>query len=82
MKDVILDPELWESLEAGTAALLDQWFVAEGDHVHRGQALARAVLVKSSLEVIAPAEGTVEQILVPAGQNFGRGEVLARLIEV
>lgn len=71
MKDVILDPELWESLEAGTAALLDQWFVAEGDHVHRGRALARAVLVKSSLEVIAPAlarEG-------PAGWG---GQVLLR----
>ena len=81
MKDVVLDPGLWESIEAGTEALLDQWLVAEGDHVAAGQPIARAVLVKSSIDVPAPAAGTVEQLLVPAGQTFGRGAVLARIIE-
>ena len=33
MKDVVLDPGLWESIETCTEALLDEWLVAEGDHV-------------------------------------------------
>ena len=81
MKDIVLDPLLWESVEAGTEALLDQWLVAEGDHVVAGQPLARAVLVKSSIEVPSPAAGVVEQVLVPAGQTFARAAVLGRIID-
>ncbi len=81
MKDIVLDPLLWESVEAGTEALLDQWLVAEGDHVVAGQPLARAVLVKSSIEVPSPAAGVLEQVLVPVGQTFARAAVLGRIID-
>ncbi len=81
MKEVVLDPGLWESLEAGVEALLEEWLVAEGDHVQHGQVLARAVLVKATIELPAPASGVLEEILVAVGQTFARGAVLARLIE-
>lgn len=81
MKEIVLDPMLWESIEAGTEALLDQWLVAEGDRVTMGQSVARAVLIKSSIDVPAPASGVLEQVLVPAGQTFARGAVLGRVID-
>lgn len=79
MTDVMLDAAYWEGVEPGTEALLDQWLVAEGDRVKRGQPLAHAVLVKSSLEVTADMDGRMEKILVPVGQTFGRTQALARL---
>ncbi len=79
MTDVVLDPAAWKDVDAGTHALLDQWLVAAGDRVQAGQVLARAVLVKSTLDVVAPAGGVVAEIVVPASQTFGPGAVLARL---
>lgn len=81
MKDVVLDPGLWESVDEGTEALLDQWLVAEGEPVAAGQPLARAVLVKSSIDVPAPVAGRLGQVLVPDGDTFARGAVLARIAE-
>jgi pyruvate/2-oxoglutarate dehydrogenase complex dihydrolipoamide acyltransferase (E2) component len=81
MKEVVLDPRLWESLEPGVEALLEQWLAAEGEQLRAGQVLARAVLVKASVEVPAPASGVLEEILVAAGQNFPCGAVLARVRE-
>jgi pyruvate/2-oxoglutarate dehydrogenase complex dihydrolipoamide acyltransferase (E2) component len=81
VNQVILDPLLHESLEAGVEAVLDEWLVAEGDCVHAGQTLAHAMLVHTRLDVPAPHAGVVEEIIVPAGQSFMRGAVLARLID-
>ena len=81
MKAIILDPALHESLEAGVDATLDEWLVAEGDFVHAGQTLAHANLVHTRLDVPAPHGGVIEEIIVPAGEPFTRGALLARLIE-
>lgn len=81
MKDVMLATSLWEGVEPGTLALLDQWLVSEGSHVQQGQPVARVVLVKSALEVTAPGDGMIEHIFVPEGQTFARAEALARLAE-
>ncbi|MFZ2650160.1 MAG: biotin/lipoyl-containing protein [Burkholderiaceae bacterium] len=81
MKDVVLDPALYESLEAGPDAMLEEWLAAEGDYVHCGQTLARASLVHAHVDVTAPRDGVVEDIVVPVGQTFARGAVLARLID-
>ena len=81
MTDVVLDPALVESLEAGPDAMLEEWFAAEGDFVHAGQPLARASLVHAHLDVPAPHDGVLEDIVVPVGQTFARGAVLARLID-
>lgn len=80
MTDIVLDPILWESVEAGAEASIEAWLVTEGDHVRAGQALARARLAHSTVEVPALHAGLVEEIVVPAGESFVHGAVLARLV--
>ena len=79
MIEVVLDGAAWKDVEPGTQALLDKWRVAEGDSVRAGQVLASVVLVKSTLEVTAPADGTLAAILVQVSETFGPGQPLARL---
>jgi pyruvate/2-oxoglutarate dehydrogenase complex dihydrolipoamide acyltransferase (E2) component len=79
--EVVLAENFWEGVDPGTEALLDQWLVREGERVVAGQTLAKVVLVKTNLEVPAPADGVVERILVPAEQTFPKGRPLATLRE-
>jgi len=78
MKITVPD-EAWIDVEEGTQGLLDEWLVAPGDRVGKGQVVARVVLVKATHEIEAPADGTIESLDVPAEQNFGRGQALATL---
>lgn len=80
MTDVVLDPTLFEALEAGSQAFVEAWVVAEGDHVHAGQTLARAHLAHGVVDVTAGHAGIVEEILVPTGERFTPGDVLARVV--
>ena len=82
MADVILDPLRWESLEAGDQAFIAEWLIDEGDFVKAGQVLAKASLVHETVNVEAPHAGLVEQIAVSAGEQFGPGYILARLVSV
>ncbi|HKB53798.1 MAG TPA: lipoyl domain-containing protein [Ramlibacter sp.] len=77
--EVALGAASWEGVDTNAQALVDRWLVSEGTHVAAGDVLARVVLVKATLEVTAPAPGVVEQILVPAGENFSRSQALAQL---
>lgn len=79
MTGLSLPLELWEDAADDTEALLEEWLVAVGDRVVAGQPLATAVIVKTSVELVAPADGVVEAILVPAGETFARGAQLAAL---
>lgn len=79
MKDIVLADGVWEGVDASVQALVDKWLVREGDTVQAGQPLANVVLVKSNVEVTAPAAGRMAQIRVPAGATFTRGAVLATL---
>jgi pyruvate/2-oxoglutarate dehydrogenase complex dihydrolipoamide acyltransferase (E2) component len=79
--EVSLDDAAWQDVEAGVEALVDQWLVAEGDAVRAGQPLAKVVLVKAALDIVAPAAGRVEKIVVAAGETFARGKPIARLKE-
>jgi biotin carboxyl carrier protein len=80
MVEIVVDPQRWESMEAGDTALIDQWLVSGGEHVAAGQVLARALLVHEQVDVVAPHAGIVEDILVAAGEPFGPGHVLARMV--
>ncbi len=80
MVDIALDPQRWESVEAGDQAVLERWLVAEGDHVRAGQVLAKAVLVHEGVDVEAPYAGILEQIAVAPGERFAPGHVLATLV--
>lgn len=79
MSSIVLDPELWESVEAGAEAFIEQWLVAEGDHVHAGQVLARANLLHTLVDVPTAHAGVLEEIVVAAGERFAPGAVLARV---
>lgn len=81
MTELTLDVQAWQDIDPATEALVDKWLVAEGDVVRAGQTLAQMVLVKASLELVAPAAGRIEKILVPAGQTFARGKPVAVLRE-
>ena len=76
MRDVILDPSVWEGLEADAQALLAQWEVNVGQPVQEGQTLGTAELVKASVAIEAPIGGRVAALVVPAGENFDRAAVL------
>ena len=76
--EVLLPADAWEGVGPEVQGLVDQWLVAAGAPVEAGQPVVRVVLVKSTLEVEAPAAGRLE-ILVPAGDNFARGQALARI---
>lgn len=81
MTDIVLPDPVWEGVDPGTEALVDQWLVHEGDRVSAGQVLAKVVLVKTNLEVTSPEDGIVERILVPTEQTFAKGRILATLRE-
>lgn len=81
MREVTLDPWVWEGLEADAQALLAQWEVSAGQSVEAGQALGSAELVKASVTIAAPVAGRVAALLVPAGESFSRATVLAQIEE-
>ena len=77
MVAVRLDPAVWEGVDQETEALLESWAVNEGATVHAGDVLGVAVLVKTSIDLLAPASGTVKRILVAPEDTFGRDQDLA-----
>lgn len=79
MTDITLPDDIWEGVEPGTEALVEQWLVRAGERVAAGQIVARVVVVKTNVEVAAPADGVIEQILVPAEHTMRRGQPLATL---
>ena len=79
MLEVMLDLSVWNGLEDDAQALLAAWEVGVGQAVAAGQTLGTAELVKASVAIEAPAGGRVAALLVPAGENFGRETVLARI---
>ena len=77
--NIRLPDEMWTDVEPGTEALLDKWLVQEGDTVAANQPVATVVLIKTAVDVAAPAAGRIVKILVPADGTFGRGHDLALL---
>jgi pyruvate/2-oxoglutarate dehydrogenase complex dihydrolipoamide acyltransferase (E2) component len=74
-----LPDSAWEDVELGTEALLEEWTVPVGATVKAGQTVAIVVMVKTSVEVVAPVKGVLEQILIPAGDTIARDQPLANL---
>jgi pyruvate/2-oxoglutarate dehydrogenase complex dihydrolipoamide acyltransferase (E2) component len=79
MSDIVLDPLLWDMVEAGSSATLERWCTAEGDHVRAGQVLAQVLLGPTRVELSVAHAGVLEHVRVPAGESFIPGTVLARL---
>lgn len=81
MTAITLSADAWKDIDLTTEALVDKWLVAEGDTVRAGQLLANVVLVKANQDIMAPADGRVEKILVQAGETFAQGKPIAMLKE-
>lgn len=81
MIDVKMEGPVWDDVEEGTEALLQDWQVAVGDTVSAGQVLVIAELVKTTHEITAPGAGRVAALLVAPGDTFGRSQVLAQIGE-
>jgi pyruvate/2-oxoglutarate dehydrogenase complex dihydrolipoamide acyltransferase (E2) component len=77
MVTVRLPDEAWRGVDESTEALMERWLVAEGAQVHAGQPIAEIVLVKTNMQVEAPADGILRRILVPQDATFGRDRGLA-----
>jgi len=72
-------PALSPTMEEGTLA---KWLVKEGDAVKSGDILAEIETDKATMEFEAVDEGTIAQILVPAGtEGVKVGVVIARIAE-
>lgn len=67
-----------EQLE-GTKATLSQWLVTAGDAVSAEQPVAELETDKVSIEITAPADGTILEISAEVGAEVRPGQVLGRI---
>lgn len=81
MSHIVLDAESCEAVEAGAQAGIEQWRVAEGDHVQAGQPVARARLLHTPADMATAHAGVLEEI-VAAGERIAPGTVPARVAAV
>ncbi len=81
MIEITLAADAWKDIDPGTEALVDKWLVVEGDTVRAGQPIANVVLVKTNQEIVAPADGRIEKILVRSEETFAQGKPIALLKE-
>ena len=81
MIEITLAADAWTDIDPGTEALVDKWLVGEGDTVRAGQPIANVVIVKTNQEIVAPADGRIEKILVKSEETFAKGKPIALLKE-
>lgn len=79
MIEIKAPSEAFEDADEGVEGLLEAWLVAEGDIVTAGQPVVDAIVVKTSFQVYAPCDGTIGTIVVPQGNTFPVGAVLATM---
>jgi pyruvate/2-oxoglutarate dehydrogenase complex dihydrolipoamide acyltransferase (E2) component len=73
--DVIIPPDMWDVDSEGA---ISAWLYAAGDVVLAGAVIAEVMNEKVTAELVAPASGVLE-ILVVAEQLVRMGQVVARL---
>ncbi len=81
MIEITLAADAWTDIDPGTEALVDKWLVGEGDTVRAGQPIANVVIVKTNQEIVAPADGRIEKILIKSEETFAKGKPIALLKE-
>jgi pyruvate/2-oxoglutarate dehydrogenase complex dihydrolipoamide acyltransferase (E2) component len=55
---------------------ITRWIKTVGSPVIKGEDLVEAITEKITLYIVAPADGTLAEILLPTGQQAGVGDVL------
>lgn len=74
METAVVMPQLGNEIEE---ALVDGWMKAVGDKVIAGEALLTVTTPKVTIEVEAPASGTLTKIIVGADELASVGATLA-----
>ena len=74
METAVVMPQLGNEIEE---ALVDGWMKAVGDKVIAGEALLTVTTPKVTIEVEAPASGTLIKIIVGADELASVGATLA-----
>src|SRR5881628_289040 len=72
----IVVPQLGESVAEGTVS---KWLKAVGERVRKEEPLVEIQTDKINVEIPSPAEGTLEQILVPEGTTVLVGTEIGTL---
>ena len=75
MTDILM-PELGNEI---TEAEIDSWLVDPGAAVTKGQAVLQITTPKLTMEIEAPADGTLAECLVETGDIATVGDVLGRI---
>jgi pyruvate/2-oxoglutarate dehydrogenase complex dihydrolipoamide acyltransferase (E2) component len=75
--DVVM-PQLGNEI---TEAQIDSWAKGPGDRVEKGEMLLTITTPKLTMELEAPASGTLREICVPADEIASTGAVLAVIDE-
>ena len=60
---------------------IENWLVAEGDHIEKGDPLYELSNEKLSQEIESPATGTVAKLLVAKGDKVNPGDFIAEIQE-
>ena len=60
---------------------IENWLVAEGDHIEKGEPLYELSNEKLSQEIKSPATGTVAKLLVAKGDKVNPGDFIAEIQE-
>ena len=64
-------PELGENIEGGDVVSV---LVSEGDSISEGQSILEIEAGKASMEIPAPASGTISKLLIAQGDNVSVGQ--------
>ncbi|WP_421692699.1 biotin/lipoyl-containing protein [Aestuariivirga sp.] len=78
MRTPVIMPQLGNEIEE---AQIDSWAKSAGDRVERGEMLLTITTPKLTMELEAPASGTLSEILVPADEVASAGATLAFIDE-
>jgi 2-oxoglutarate dehydrogenase E2 component (dihydrolipoamide succinyltransferase) len=73
--DVVLPPDQSE----GTTHQIGQWLKQIGDPVRKDEPLLEIITDKVTVEIAAPADGVLTEILKPNGDEVEKGAVLGRI---
>ena len=68
-----------EDAEDVDEAVVANWFVREGATVEAGEPLCEIQIEKVSVDVPAPASGTLSEIQLRENDEFTRGDTLATI---
>jgi len=60
---------------------IENWLVAEGDHIEKGEPLYELSNEKLSQEIDSPVTGTVTKLLVAKGDKVTPGDFIAEIQE-